>query len=322
MSNFFQIRKSQPSATEVHVDRPLTNLSQAWFQDPANFGSDSLFPVVNVSKKSDQYFNFSRADLMRSDADRRAIGAAANKSGFSVSTASFECVRDSIAFGIPDGLRENADAGLSIDRAAADYVSSQIQLVKEVRFAATAFVTGVWNASGTPGTTWDDAASDPIADVQTRQRTMMTNTGRAGNVMAIGLKVFHDLCRHPDILDRIKYMGGPVDPALVSLQALAAVFGVSEVRVLTASRNTAAEGAAGVYALVNNTRHALLLHRPSAPGLMVPSAGYTFVWQGGVTNKRWRDEEVESDIIEGNIWYTHVITSSVLGEMFINAVAA
>jgi len=38
--------------------------------------------------------------------------------------------------------------------------------------------------------------------------------------------------------------------------------------------------------------------------------------------KRYRDEPVESDIIEGGIWYDHVVTSAALGVFFSNAVAA
>ena len=47
---------SQPSRGDVHVNRPLTNISIAFMQSMANFISARVFPNIGVEKKSDVYF--------------------------------------------------------------------------------------------------------------------------------------------------------------------------------------------------------------------------------------------------------------------------
>ena len=52
-----------PSA--VHVDQPLTNLTLAYAQSQENFIADKVFPTVGVSKQSDKYYIYDRANMNR-----------------------------------------------------------------------------------------------------------------------------------------------------------------------------------------------------------------------------------------------------------------
>ncbi len=320
---------AQPNFNEVHTNRPLTNISVAFMQNAGDFLAGTVFPVVPVGKASDTYRTYDRSFWYRSDAQRRAPGTESAAGGYGIGTASYACLRDAIHKDVDDPTRANADEPLNLDREATEYVTSQLMLKAEVRWAAKYFTTGVWNADTTPSVTWDDAASDPIRDIKTRARTMVSAVGGRyqPNTLVLGAKVYDDLSQHPDIIDRVKYTAGNTNPAIVNEQALAALFGVQRVLVSRAVENTAAEGRAGSYSFVAGQRNALLLHVAPSAGLYTPSAGYTFSWTGtgngfGIAVKRWRVEEVESDRIEGNMWYDQQVVSSVLGEFFSNAVAA
>ena len=325
---------SQPTISSVHVNRPLTNVAIAFAQDLTNFVAMQAFPGVPVNNMSDSYFTFDRAQFLRSVAQFRAAGAAAMRSGYDVSTSTYKCQRQALGHAIPDPVRRNADAPLNLDAKAAEYVTLQLYLAVEVNWATSFFGTGIWTGSSsgsdiTPGTTWENAASTPIEDVRAQQRALLTNTGYEGNILVFGRKCFDNLLDHPDIIDRIKYTAGASNPARGSREILAQLFGVERVLVANATRNTAEEARAGSYSLISGTRNAMLVHAPSSPSLTEPSAGYTFLWDGdgagnqmGMSIKRYRDEEHESDIIEGGIWYDHVVTSAALGVFFSNAVAA
>lgn len=321
---------AQPNFNEVHVNRPLTNLSVAFMQEAQDFVAGSVFPIVPVDKASNTYRTYDRSYWYRSDAQRRMPGTESAKGGYGISTSSYACNRDAIGRQIDDPTRDNTDDPLNLDREATLYVASQLMLKAEIRWAAKYFTTGVWNADTTPAVTWDDAASDPVRDIKTRARTMVSAVGGKyrPNKLVLGAKVFDDLTMHPDILDRVKYMGGPGNPAVVNEQALAAIFGVEQVLVSRAVQNTGAEGATASYSFVNGARHALLVYAPPTPGLYTPSAGYTFSWTGaagngfGIAIKTFREERLESDIVEGNMWYDQQVVSSTLGEFFSNAVAA
>ena len=81
--------KAQPTVSDVHVNRPLTDLSVAFIQMAADFVADRVFPTVPVQKQSDLYFVYSREDWYRSQAERRAPGTESAGSGWDLSTDSY-----------------------------------------------------------------------------------------------------------------------------------------------------------------------------------------------------------------------------------------
>lgn len=328
MSTRYSVAKAQPTFTEVHVDRPLTDLSLAYLPDAGDFVADRVFPTVPVQKASDQYFSYTKDYWLASQAKKRAVGSPAARSGYGITTASFACTRDAIAHAIPDPIRNQADIA-DLDREAVMFVNTQLMLAKEVSWAAKYFVTGVWGTSATPTVLWDDAASDPIKDVKTGIRTIKTNTGKMAKKLVLGYKTFDDLIQHPDIVDRIKYGQTPGAPAVANEVALAQIFGLDEVLVCRAVQNTAQEGVAASLSFIAGSRNALLVHTPSAPGLLTAAAGYTFAWAGGpgannmgMAFRTYRDDPNESDIVEGEVWYDQKLVASDLGYAFINAVGA
>lgn len=327
MSKFIPVAKAQPTFTEVHVDRPLTDLSLAYLPDAGDFVADKVFPTVPVQKASDQYFSYDKRYWLSNGAKPRAVGAPAARSGYGMTTASFACIRDAIAHAIPDPIRNQADVA-DLDREAVMFVNTQLMIAKEVRWAAKYFVTGVWGTSNTPSVLWDDAASDPINNIKTGIRTIKTNTGKRANKLVLGYKTFDDLIQHPDIIDRIKYGQTPGAPAVANEVALAQIFGLEEVLVCGAVQNTVQEEVTASMSFIAGSKNALLVHTPSAPGLLTAAAGYTFTWAGGpgannmgMAFRTYRENTIESDIVEGEVWYDQKVVATDLGYAFINAVS-
>lgn len=327
---------SQPNFHQVHQDVPLTNLSIAFFQDPASYGLMNLFPRVPTPAASGKYYTFDRAYFLGDFAQKRAAGAAAPLGGYALDTSSFFVERDSIGKAIDDPTRANADPQTNLDANATRWINQQLMIRMESRFAAKWFTTSVWTGSTTgsditPSVTWDDDASDPVADIANQKRNVNKNFGAdyVPNTLALGAKVFDDLCQHPDLLDRIKYAAGPGNPAIANEQTLAQVFGVSRIVVLRAIKNSGPEAGTASYDFIANSRSALLCYAAPNPGMETPSAGYTFMWTAapdgssfGPAIKRWRDEKHESDVLEGNVWYNPYLVTAGLGVYFSNAVAA
>jgi hypothetical protein len=136
---------------------------------------------------------------------------------------------------------------------------------------------------GSPGgatpVLWDDDAnSDPFTDVAYAQTTILTNTGMLPNTFLMSWPVYQALRKHPLVVDRIKYTN-PAFAGTITPQLLAQAFAVDRVIISRAVYNSAAEGLTASMAFVAG-KHALLCYSAPAPGLMIPSAGYTFGWQG------------------------------------------
>ena len=292
----------QPTISQVHVNRPLTNFSLAVWQS-GGYAWNTSRPIRSTHR-SDPYFTYDQDDWFRSgQVLRRAAGTESVGSGYNVSTATFTTDRFSIHKDIADPIRRNADAALNLDREATEWTAMQLNIQLETLWAAACFVTGIWNASTTPGTLWDVATSDPISDMEARALVMLTNTNRRPNTLYLGAQAYSDgLKNHPDLLDRIKYtQRGIVTPDLI-----AACLDLERVIVCGATGNTGVEGGARSMAMIAGTNDALLAHQSPTQGLMTPTAWQSFVWpEAGTANefsvatKKYRlEEKIESDRVE------------------------
>jgi hypothetical protein len=328
---------SKPVQSTLHVNAILTNILIAYMQ---RFDALKVFPIVSVPKSGNTYFTFPREYWMTSYAQRRASGAKAARQGYTVSTDTYNCLRYALETPVPMPDTADADAPLNLDEAAARFLAAQMNLAVVIDWASKYWTTSVWTGSSTgsditPSTTWENAASTPIDDIKTQIRALKTNTGQTGGadsdtdlVLACGLKLFDNLVEHPDIKDAIKGGATPGQPAIATQDLLASVFGVDQVVVMQGTRSTVAEETTPSYSLVHGTRNALLVLRAKNPGIMVPSGGYTFVWEAGERVAgidgvyQYEDPEHESDIYGAGYWFDNKVVSSVAGVYFSNAVAA
>lgn len=327
---------TQPTAGDVHVNAPLTNISIAHIQADGNFVSDRMFPNISVGKQSDRYYIYSRADFNRDEMQERAPGTESAGSGYDLdNTPTYYAPVFAFHKDVPDQVRANSDSVLNSDRDATIYVTNKAMIKRERNFATRHMAAGVWanevtgvNSGVNTGEflLWNDANSDPIGDVRRGKRSVLENTGFEPNKMCMSSSVFDALIDHPDIVDRIKYGQTPGSPALVNAQTLAALFGLEDILVSKAVYNAAAKGATEDSRFIVGN-HALLAYVTPTPGIMTPTAGYTFSWTGwmgasgmGHRIKRFRMEHLESDRIEAQMAFDQKVVGTDLGYFFENAV--
>jgi len=313
-----------PSPQQVHVDVPLSNLSIAIAQDEQVFGvARGVFPNIPVDKQSNKYYIWTQADFFRTDAQKRAPGAESAGSGLNLSTSTYYCDVWARHFDVDHQTAANVDVALDLDRAAVMKVTRDILIREDLDFMAKYFATGIWNNDTTVGVTWDNVNSTPIEDIRGRWYVVVQNTGYLPSDFTIGPNVYKRLQDHPDILDRIKY----TQTAIVTKELIASVLDVARVNVLFGVANTAAEGAAGTFSF-NAGNHALLTYRPSAPGLMTASAGYTFIWTTPAGNafpiaiSRIPILFRKVERIEAETAFANAVTAKALGEFLPSAVAS
>lgn len=327
----------QPTRGDVHVNAPLTNISIAHIQDTAHFIADRAFPNIPVLKQSDRYYIYDRGDFNRDEMKERAPGTESAGSGYDLdNTPTYYAPVFAYHKDVDDQIRANSDSVLAPDRDATIFVTQKALIKRERTFAASALITGVWTnektgvnsdvQAATEVLIWNDANSDPIGDIRSAKRSVLLTTGFEPNKLTLGTAVFDALVDHPDIIDRIKYGQTPGAPAMVNASTLAQLFGLDEVLVSKAIHNTAAKGATESSAFIAGN-HALLAYVAPRPGIMVPSAGYTFSWNGwmgasaqGHRIKRFRMESLEADRIEAQMAYDQNIVGSDLGFFFLDVV--
>jgi len=326
----------KPLPGDVHVNTPLSNMSIAFFQAQENFVADRVFPNIPVGKKSDRYYTYDRGYFNRDEMKLRAPATESAGGHYSVDNSpNYSCAKYAFHHDVDDDRRANADSVIEADAEAMQLVTLKALLKREVLWAANYFATSKWTtdmtgvAAGPTGNQflrWDDAASDPVGDVETGKGTILESTAFEPNTLVIGYNVWKSLKRHPDIVDLIKYGQTPGSPAVVTLQAVASILELDRILVMKAIQNTAKEGATNSHSFIGGN-HALLCYSAPAPGLRIPSAGYTFSWTGllgagsnGTRIKKFRIEAIESDRIEIEMAVDQKLTAADLGYFFSGAV--
>lgn len=330
---------------QVHLDQPLTNLTIAYLQSTTSFIADRVFPRVPVSKKTDKYYIYNRADFNRTgQVQPRAPRTMAPRVGMSLSTDSYAIDVFSLSTDFDFETLANEDTALNIRSAGATMLTHQLLIDREIKFFDTYFKTGVWgteytgvanadNDTAAEVTQWSDYTnSTPIVDVTNAMRAMQLKSGGfKPNVMVIGKEVRDVLINHPDILDRLNGGATVTNTALVTDAKLAEIFGVEELLISEAVKNTAAEGLAESNSFIASKSAALYYRAPSA-GLMVPSAGYIFTWSEldnasgyGVDIRSYNGDFLRvqgiAELLEANMAYDHKVVGTELGVFFATIVA-
>lgn len=341
-----------PSPGDVHVNRPLTNLLVGYMQDETNYVADRVFPNVPVSKQSDAYWEYDRADWNRDDMKDRAPGTESAGSAYGLETKVYYAKVKALHKDVPDQLLDNADSPLNLERDATLFVTRKALLHREVAFVARYFtdsapgaiwtfvVDGVASGATAPGSFdptndsnnkvlhWNDAASTPIEDMRRGMTFVQQRTGFRPNKLTLGRPVWDVLQDHPDIVARIDSGQTPNGPAKASKENLATLLELDEVLVMEAIYNTAQNDGAAVNHQFIGGKHALLTYSPAQAGIMLPSAGYTFSWTGrfgntdrGVRVKRFRIERLEVTRVEAQQAFDQKIIAPDLGYFFNGIVA-
>ncbi len=324
----------KPTPSDVHVDQPLTNISIAYLQDQSRFVADRVFPVVPVNKQSDRYYAYDRGDWNRDDMQERAPSTESAGSGFRIdNTPTYFCREFALHRDIPDQVMANADVMLDPLRESVLYLTLKALLRREKNWASSYFKNGVW-ANGLAGVNsapnssqflqWNDNSSDPIKTIRAAATTILESTGFAPNVLVLGKRVYDALLDNVAILDRIKYSTVTGQPSLINANLLAQLFEVERVEVMAGIENTAAEGASANHSFISG-KSALLAYSALAPGLMSPSAGYTFAWNNlgytGQVVRQFRMDELKAQRVEIETNFDQKLVSADLGFFFGSAVA-
>lgn len=328
------ILKAQPNSASVHVNAPLTNISVAYIQSAADFISDKVFPVVPVDKQSDIYWVYTKNDWFRDEAQKRGPGTESVGSGYNLdSSNTYYAHVWAFHKDVADQVRANSDAGIDVDRDATVFVTQRLMLRREREWHAKNFVAGKWGKDLTgvaggevPGTSfrqWSDYAnSDPVNDIKTGRMAIKSVTGFRANTLVLQEEVFEALKQHPDIIDRYKYTNSSV----ITADMLARLFEVDRILVSGAVYATNNEGGTEAYSFVG-AKGALLCYAAPNPGLLVPSAGYTFAWKGlsnlgySTAISTFRMEHLKSDRVEGEAAFDQKIIAADLGVFFATAIA-
>lgn len=323
-----------PTGGDIYINRPLTNLSIAYFQGDMDFIANDVFPPVPVDHKSGDYYTYDKGDWLRTSAQKRAPRTESAGTGWNVGVDHYSTSVRAVHVDVADQDRANQDRPVfDLDRDATNLISRDMLLRREIDFIETYFGTGKWTTTDQTGVNagpaanqflqWDDPASTPIEDIEEQRLLMAQSTGIKPNVLVIGPQVYSVWKNHAEFIERIKYS----QKGYITLDLIASLMDLDKIVVPMVVQNSAGEGAADSIDFMYG-KSALLAYASASPGLFQPSAGYSFEWTGylgaetrGTRVSKFRMELLKADRVEIESAYDFKRVSGDLGVFFATAVA-
>lgn len=324
---------------DVHVNRALSQLMVAYYQTSQNrFIADQVFPNIPVQNQTDFYYKFGRRSFLQTNAKKRAPRTETPGAEWNFTKDTFTCDTWGLHHDVEDQLRANADSIFRLDATGTDLITEQMLLRRELEFHSNFFKTGVWSvdltgvASGTPGANqflaFNNTASSPIEVFQSIRRQFHLRTGILPNFAVFGTEAWDVFTQHPEIIERVKYTQAVMEitPALIANAIKIPKIYVSEAVEATNLDEELVADPVPATAYIADTASILVGYAPPRAATNVPSAGYTFSWNGylgasafGGRVKRFRMEAIASDRIEIEASFDFKVVAPELGT-FMSAV--
>lgn len=332
----------------AHVDVPLSNYLTAW--EPAASVADTVLPVVNVRRRSDLFYEWTRASFLRAtDDQRRARGTAPRVVEPDISSQAYLCAEYELATVIEDSDYDNTDSVLRLEQAKSTYLYGLIRIAREARVAALLRLTASGGQLGTSGTTlaganqWDNAgftAANLHRDVILACETIRSATGYDPNTIIIPKSVAAKVVQNSDIKTLISYEAGREwvrelqigqgeadggSGAHVNRRYLPSVLWGLNVIEPSMIQNTAGEGAAASVSDVWGKHVRIMYVRGGFPSMDVPSCGYTFrsteYGTGGINVRRWREEAQRGNYLAVGVVDDERVVAPELAYIYESAIA-
>jgi hypothetical protein len=319
-------RKVNDIAGEMRVDTYLTNFSLSYRQDDVNFVAGFASTAIPVLNESAKYAIYPAGYFWRDEAEVRPLGGRPVQVGYKVDHGTYLAEEWGLEHTIDDRQRRNAAAPYNLDEGGTNLLESKMMIREERIWCQKFFRAGVWTydyVGGTDFTPFNDAASTPIEFIDRVKLSMARGTGKMPNTLVLGAQTAIGLRSNPDIVDRVKY----TQRGIASLDVLASLFEVQNIKVGRSVYNAAAEGADDDFEFIADENGMWLGYIEPQPMLDAPTAIARFGWTGlypganemGGVIFRGRDDRAHSDWIQDGNAFAYEQVSVDMGIYFQNA---
>jgi hypothetical protein len=304
-------------------DIPLTNVSQAYRNDPAQFIAEQVAPVVMVPKKNFNIYFYGKENLKQVVDDTRTRFGETKQAQYSMTSKAFGPLR---GHELMDGIDFDQDmmteAPLDLEIDIVNFLSEQMALTKEIALATTLADTTKLTINTTlSGTSqWSDYAnSTPFEDLKTAAQQQRLNGLKPANTLFMSYYTFSILQQHPDLIERVKY-SNVASLTLELMQTLFGQFGVNKILVSSAVYDTAAENLTASNSFVWG-KHVWLAYITPTPGLRTVNGANHFTLEQGRYVDSWFEQKRKTKWIRNNDYYHAEVVGPEAFYLIKNAVA-
>jgi hypothetical protein len=262
---------------DLHIDKALSEMALGY--KPSGFIADMLFPTVRVSKQSDYYYEFSRADRLRRESTERAPLTQANRVSQDIGSGTYFARNFALAGGISVEDKANADPILyeELINGETEYLMDKLLLDKEYRVASMVNSTTNVGSSFAVSSAWN-GAGDVLGNINQAIDVLVDLNGISDqeNIRVVmGTAAWKSARRDSTVRDII--FGANNGGGYPSREQFRDLLEVGYFGVGGAFENTGQEGLAESLSRIW-IDNVLVYYAPDAPTRKKPSYGYSFRW--------------------------------------------
>lgn len=276
--------------------------------DKAGFIASTVFPVMDVASQAGNFGRIPLEQLLQERQTLRAPGSGYARGDFTFEPATYACVEHGAEEVVDDRQAKMYREYFDAETIHTMRAFSAVLRNAERRVAAKLFNDTTWTGANlelSVNDEWDDFENaTPIDDIAFGINKIYDNSGLWANALIVNRKVFKNLRRCEQVIERIESQGAG-DAAKqrdITAQMLAMAFDLDYVIVAGASRNAAKEGQPAAPQQIWSDDHAMVCKIAVTGDMAEPCIGRTFHWSEdgssvGGTVESYRQEDVRGGVI-------------------------
>ena len=265
-----------PEARSLHVDAVLTNMSLKYRNEAMIW--NQILPEIKVSKRSDIYTIYNKADSYRLVDDKIGPKSMPNEVDWGTSTGNYSVKDHALGDWLPQEAIDNADVPIQPEIDTNDFLNMLLDIAQEKRASDLVFTSANYpsgNKVQLSGTgQWGSTADNPIQNVL----TAIEGCFLRANTIVMGADVWKVFRALPEVLDAVKgstrFQSTP--GGLATVDEMKGLFEVDNWLVGRGRQVATNPGQTNTYTRLWG-KHCAALHVQANPGIKSITFGGTFV---------------------------------------------
>lgn len=286
---------------------PRLDLGMAWMEfmaEGSEFIGTQILPVFRTPKQAASFSALTRETMLSTADAKRAPKSGYNRVDIGADDLDYACEEFGLEGVVDDRERALYMNDFDHESAVLAHVARKVRLAQEVRIATAIFNTSTWTGSSlytdVSSAPWDTATSDVIKHVIQAKEKVRAGTGMEANALILGKAQFENLCLNESI--KAMFPGAPLITKAMLQAAMGAIFGLEQLIVGGAVKNTADEGQTATLADVWSDDYAMVAKiAPQGAPLTTPCVGRSFLWTPDSAEElvveTYREEQVRGDVL-------------------------
>lgn len=285
------------------IQRPdLGQVAYEYAETPAGMGMMGLdiLPILEVSEKSADYVVIPQEAVLKVQDTARAERGFYNRSDWEYETKQYACQERGWEEPVGDAEARNISRLFDLELESMQRALAVISRRQEVDIATLLFNgTTFSGATSNAAVEWNTAATaTPRIDITVAKQAMLIYPDSC----AMSLKVFENLINTAELKDALKYTN-PVEMGALEVQRriVAQYFGLDNVFVSNAKKDTALKGKASTVVDIWDDEYCLVFKRAQGVSLKEPALGRSFLWvedsPSQLTTEQYREDQSRSNVI-------------------------